>query len=140
MPCILCTISNEKMTFENNLDAPFSHLLELASLKIEATRLELPPALRRALEGVAVVLEEFPSREQEADGVSSDQLGLFEGADATDSQSPQVARIVLWLGNLWEMCDAQEAAYLEEVRITFLHELGHYIGFDEEDLFDRGLE
>jgi predicted Zn-dependent protease with MMP-like domain len=140
MPCILCTISNEKMTFENNLDAPFSHLLELASLKIEATRLELPPALRRALEGVAVVLEEFPSREQEADGVSSDQLGLFEGADATDSQSPQVARIVLWLGNLWEMCEAQEAAYLEEVRITFLHELGHYIGFDEEDLFDRGLE
>jgi predicted Zn-dependent protease with MMP-like domain len=109
-------------------------------LEIETTRSELPPALRRALKDVAVVLEEFPSREQEADGVSGDQLGLFEGADATDSQSPQVARIVLWLGNLWEMCEAQEAAYLEEVRITFLHELGHYIGFDESDLFDRGLE
>ena len=89
---------------------------------------------------MAVVLEEFPSREQEADGVSSDQLGLFEGAVAADSQNPQVARIVLWLGNLWEMCEAEEVTYLEEVRITFLHELGHYIGFDESDLFDRGLE
>lgn len=128
------------MTLENNLDAPFSHLLELAALKIETTRLELPPALRKALEGVAVVLEEFPSCEQEADGVSSDQLGLFEGAVAADSQNPQVARIVLWLGNLWDMCEADEAAYVEEVRITFLHELGHYIGFDESDLFDRGLE
>lgn len=128
------------MTSEKNYDAPFLRLLELASLEIETTRLELPPALRRALEGVAVVLEEFPSREQEADGVSSDQLGLFEGADAADSQNPQLARIVLWLGNLWEMCEAEEAAYLEEVRITFLHELGHYIGFDESDLFDRGLE
>ncbi len=128
------------MTSEKNYDAPFLRLLELASLEIETTRLELPPALRRALEGVAVVLEEFPSREQEADGVSSDQLGLFEGAVAADSQNPQVARIVLWLGNLWEMCEAEEAAYLEEVRITFLHELGHYIGFDESDLFDRGLE
>jgi predicted Zn-dependent protease with MMP-like domain len=38
------------------------------------------------------------------------------------------------------MCEAEESAYLEEVRITFLHELGHYIGFGEEDLFDRGLE
>ena len=128
------------MTSEKNYDAPFLRLLELASLEIETTRLELPPALRRALEGVAVVLEEFPSLEQEADGVSSDQLGLFEGAVAADSQNPQVARIVLWLGNLWEMCEAEEAAYLEEVRITFLHELGHYIGFDESDLFDRGLE
>lgn len=128
------------MTLENNLDAPFSHLLELAALKIETTRLELPSALRKALEGVAVVLEEFPSCEQEADGVSSDQLGLFEGAVAADSQNPQVARIVLWLGNLWDMCEADEAAYVDEVRITFLHELGHYIGFDESDLFDRGLE
>jgi hypothetical protein len=33
----------EKMTFENNPDATFSHLLELAFLKSEATCLELLP-------------------------------------------------------------------------------------------------
>lgn len=130
----------KKPIFDKNPDAPFSHLLELASLKIEETRLELPEELRNALNDVAVVLEEFPSPEREADGVASDQLGLFEGADALDPNSPQVPRIVLWLGNLWEMCGAEEAVYLDEVRITFLHELGHYLGFDEEDLIDRGLE
>ena len=130
----------KKPTFDKDPDAPFSHLLELASMKIEETRRELPGELRNALEGVAVVLEEFPSPEQEANGVASDQLGLFAGADASDSSSPEIPRMIIWLGNLWEMCGAEEAVYLEEVRITFLHELGHYLGFDEDDLFDRGLE
>jgi len=38
------------------------------------------------------------------------------------------------------MCGAEEDSYREEVRITFLHELGHYLGLDEGDLFQRGLE
>ena len=29
--------------------------------------------------------------------------------------------------------------FREEVRITFLHELGHLLGLDEEDLDVRGL-
>lgn len=128
------------MIFEGNPNAPFSHLLKVASQEIEQIRAELPDSLREALKGVATVLEEFPSLEHEADGVESDQLGLFEGADATDPSSPQMPRIVLWLGNLWEMCDADEDSYREEVRITFLHEVGHYLGLDEGDLFQRGLE
>jgi len=128
------------MNFEGNPNAPFSHLLKVASQEIEQIRSELPDSLRDALDGVATVLEEFPSPEHEADGVESDQLGLFEGSDATDSASPQMPRIVLWLGNLWDMCEAEEDAYREEVRITFLHEVGHYLGLDEGDLTERGLE
>ena len=128
------------MNFEGNPNAPFSHLLKVASQEIEQIRSELPDSLRDALDGVATVLEEFPSPEHEADGVESDQLGLFEGSDATDSVSPQMPRIVLWLGNLWDMCEAEEDAYREEVRITFLHEVGHYLGLDEGDLTERGLE
>lgn len=128
------------MNFEGDPNAPFSHLLKLASQEIEQIRSELPDPLRDALNGVATVLEEFPSPEHEADGVDGDQLGLFEGADAADPSSPQMPRIVLWLGNLWEMCGAEEDSYREEVRITFLHELGHYLGLDEGDLFQRGLE
>jgi predicted Zn-dependent protease with MMP-like domain len=134
------TDSRMPMNFEGNPNAPFSHLLKVASQEIEQIRSELPDSLRDALDGVAIVLEEFPSPEHEADGVDGDQLGLFEGADATDSASPQMPRIVLWLGNLWDMCEAEEDAYREEVRITFLHEVGHYLGLDEGDLFQRGLE
>ncbi|MFM8716632.1 MAG: metallopeptidase family protein [Spartobacteria bacterium] len=128
------------MNFEGNPNAPFSHLLKLASQEIEQIRSELPGPLRDALNGVTTVLEEFPSPEHEADGVDSDQLGLFEGSDAADPSSPQMPRIVLWLGNHWDMCGAEEDSYREEVRITFLHELGHYLGFDEIDIFQRGLE
>jgi len=128
------------MKFEKNPDAPFAYLIEVATEEIEKTRSELPAPLRDALSEVATVLEEFPSPEHEADGVESDQLGLFEGSDATDSASPQMPRIVLWLGNLWDLAEAEEDAYREEVRVTFLHELGHYLGLDEGDLTERGLE
>jgi predicted Zn-dependent protease with MMP-like domain len=128
------------MKFEKNPDAPFAYLMEVATEEIEKTRSELPAPLRDALSEVAMVLEEFPSPAHEADGVESDQLGLFEGADATDPTSPQMPRIVLWLGNLWDLAEAEEDAYREEVRVTFLHELGHYLGLNEEDLTERGLE
>ena len=132
--------SKKAMNFEKNPDAPFTYLLEVATEEIEQTCSELPDPIRHALNEVATVLEEFPSPAHEADGVDSDQLGLFEGADAMDPANLQMPRIVLWLGNLWDMCEAEEDTSREEVRITFLHELGHYLGLDEGDLSARGLE
>lgn len=35
---------------------------------------------------------------------------------------------------------ASEAAIAEEIRITLLHELGHQMGLDEDDLFDLGYD
>jgi len=128
------------MKCDGDLDAPLSHLLKLAGEEIRLARAALPPPLQQSLARVAIVLEEFPSPQFLRDGVEPDQLGLFEGADATESDSPQVPRIMLWLGNLWEMCEADEAAYREEVRVTFLHELGHYLGLDEDDIAARGLD
>lgn len=128
------------MGFEGDINAPFSHLLTLAGEEIEEARTALPEPLRETLDRVLVVLEEFPSRDFLADGVEQDQLGLFDGADAADAANPSIPRIVLWLGNLWDMCGADEELYREEVRITFLHELGHYLGFGEDDIAARGLD
>jgi predicted Zn-dependent protease with MMP-like domain len=41
---------------------------------------------------------------------------------------------------LWDFAKGDEAIYVEEVRTTFLHELGHFFGFDEEGLAERGLD
>ncbi|NCC93758.1 MAG: hypothetical protein EOM10_10815, partial [Opitutae bacterium] len=30
--------------------------------------------------------------------------------------------------------------YRDEVRVTYYHELGHYLGLEEGDLEERGLE
>lgn len=128
------------MRFEGEIDAPFSHLLRLAETELRETMESLPSEIRESLRPVPVIFEEFPSPEAVADGIATDQLGVFEGGEVGESGIPQPARIVLWLGNLWEMCDAAEATYREEVRITLLHEFGHFLGWNEEDLFDRGLE
>ncbi len=33
---------------------------------------------------------------------------------------------------------AEDAALVEQIRITLLHEIGHHFGLDEEDLRDLG--
>ena len=33
-----------------------------------------------------------------------------------------------------------EEFFRDEVHTTYLHELGHYLGLDEDDLTERGLE
>lgn len=128
------------MKFDGNINAPFQHLLKIADQEISSAKADLPGELRERLKRVTVVLEEFPSEEHLATGVKDDQLGLFDGPDMRDSESPLVPTITIWLGNIWEMCDANEGEFREEVRVTFLHELGHFLGLGEDDLGLRGLE
>jgi predicted Zn-dependent protease with MMP-like domain len=48
-------------------------------------------------------------------------------------------RIRLFLDNLWDDCNGDLPTYRDEVRITFLHELGHYLGLDEDQVAELGL-
>ncbi len=41
--------------------------------------------------------------------------------------------------NLWDFAGTDEEVFLDEVRVTYVHELGHYLGLNEEELEDRGL-
>jgi predicted Zn-dependent protease with MMP-like domain len=69
-------------------------------------------------------------------------LGLFVGnsLQETGSESdPIPAQIILFLENIWRFANREEATYRREVRTTFLHELGHFLGLGEGDLEDRGL-
>jgi predicted Zn-dependent protease with MMP-like domain len=47
---------------------------------------------------------------------------------------------MLFLDEIWDEADGDEAVYRDEVRRTYLHELGHYLGLDEDGLAERGLE
>lgn len=119
--------------------AEFSRLVKMAERELEAMVASLPEPLRHALRQAVVILQDFPTPEQESEGVEYDQLGLFEGVGMEDPGSPQLPRITLWLGNLWELAGGDPEAYEEEVRVTFLHEVGHFLGLDEEDLEERDL-
>ena len=99
----------------------------------------LPEALRPLAEALPVILAEYPGE----DAPGPDLLGLFDGYsydEAVSAADPTLTRIELYLGNIWEMVERNPAEFVHEVGITYLHELGHYFGWDEAELEERGLE
>jgi predicted Zn-dependent protease with MMP-like domain len=121
----------------------WNRLLSLARDEVRATLDDLPAELRPRAAALPVTYERLPSAELIADNVAPDTLGLFVGGAFPDGDgvtSPLPPQIILFLENLWEFADADEDIFLDEVHVTFLHELGHYLGLDELDLEDRGLE
>lgn len=114
--------------------------MRLAQAEVAATRRALPARLRAQAGTVPVTFEPVPGPALLADGWAPDLLGLFVGLDyAHEGQAPCAQQIFLFLENLWEEAGWDEAAYRQEVRKTYLHELGHYLGLNEEELDQRGL-
>lgn len=119
----------------------WEHICEQAEREIEQILEELPPALRVRTEKLPVLFERVPSADLQAEGITSDTLGIFTGAELADAgQEIMPPQIVLFLENIDDYAGSDAAIFTEEVRTTFLHELGHYLGLDEGDLIDRGLE
>ena len=113
----------------------------LAAEKIESTLAELPKPLREQARQLPVTFERVPNAGLQADGIEWDTLGLFTGAEFADAgETVLPPQIILFLENLWDFAEADETVFCEEVRTTFLHELGHFFGLGEDDLTDRGLE
>ena len=113
-----------------------------AAVAIESLA-SLPAELRELAEQVPLTFEKRPTRAMRAEGITPDTLGLFVGEsieDAGESLAPMPGQIILFLDNIWDFADGDTETFEEEVRITLLHELGHYLGWDEEDLFDRDLD
>ena len=102
----------------------------------------LPAELRDAARQVPVCFEDLPDDALLADGLDSDILGLFVGAPrhehGNDPGPPP--QIILYLENILLECEEASTSFNEEVRSTYLHELGHYLGLDEKALADRDLD
>ena len=113
----------------------------VATAEVEATVSALPAPLRRRAEELPGTCERRPNAGLQADGIEADTLGLFTGAElAEEGNVPLPSQIILFLENLWDFAGGDEGIFREEVRTTFLHELGHYLGLDEDELTERGLD
>lgn len=120
-----------------------SRLVSLASAEVAATQRRLPADIREAARQVTVHFEPVPGADVLADGFEPDLLGLFTGSPFGEGQSggdPMPPQIHLYTANLWDYADGDEAAFREEVRLTYLHELGHFLGWDEDQVAARGLD
>jgi predicted Zn-dependent protease with MMP-like domain len=111
--------------------------------EVEATLAALPVPLRERARQLPVTFEHSPNRQLHKEGIAPDTLGLFTGpefAEEEHSALPLPPQIILFLENIWDAAGNDEDVFLDEVHTTYLHELGHYLGLDEEELSERGLE
>jgi predicted Zn-dependent protease with MMP-like domain len=101
----------------------------------------IPEELGTQMDNVAVVVEDWPTAEQ-LDGRGGTLLGLYEGIDITHRGPLEYAgvmpdRITIFKGPLCARA-RDEAELAEQVRVTVLHEVGHYFGISDERLDELG--
>ena len=121
----------------------FRQLSRIAETVVAATQRRLPADIREPALQVPVCFEPRPNDNILGEGWEPDILGLFVGpshGEDPGSVDPLPSQILLFLDNLWDCAEGDEVIYRDEVRITYLHELGHYLGWDESDLEARGLD
>jgi len=120
-----------------------SHWSLLRRVADEETTLlisQLPLQIRAKIQNIPIIFEKFPSAALVADGIESDVMGLFVGDDYPhESADPVSTGVFLFLFNIWEEARAEIPVFRMEVRKTLLHEWGHYLGLDENELDERAL-
>lgn len=120
-----------------------AELTALAASAVSAAHRSLPPELRALARGVPVHYERKPAPDVLAEGFPDDILGLFTGAahgQEAAATNPLPPQILLYIDNLWDYAEDDVEIFRDEVRMTYLHELGHYFGWDEDELTARGLD
>jgi predicted Zn-dependent protease with MMP-like domain len=118
-------------------------LIAMAQQVVTAAQQRLPAELREAAGPVPVCYEPHPNDAILAEGWEPDILGLFVGhehlGELADTQ-PLPPQILIFFANIWDLAEGDERVYRDEIRLTYLHELGHYLGWDEDEIARRGLE
>ncbi len=108
----------------------------------------LPRQFREHIQNVAVLVEDEPPeqaarrrRAPKPRSLKSGRLlmGKFVGVPATSRSVFDIPTgpnyVVLYKNNIEAVCST-ESEVREQVRLTVIHELGHYFGMDESQLWD----
>lgn len=102
----------------------------------------LPDEFRERMDNIVVLVEDAPGRRARTPPPRSTRpakllLGVFVGTPRTQKSVFNLAagpdRIVLYQKNIEAVC-RNEAEIRREVRLTVIHEIGHFFGMDEEQL------
>lgn len=113
---------------------------------VEEAIAQLPEKVRRYLSNVAIAVESYP-QESEFGGdeeVGPSVLGVFRGSPlgekATFDPWSHFPNSILLFQRSLENTVATREELVDEIGITLLHEVGHFLGFDEDDLRERDLD
>ncbi len=110
----------------------------------------LPTRFRKRIHNVTVLVENVPAEHlprrgsrnagiPDSDDAENLVLGIFEGVPTTKKTVFDLPagpdRIVLYQKNIEAVCSSEEEIR-KEIRLTVIHELGHYFGMTEAQLED----
>jgi predicted Zn-dependent protease with MMP-like domain len=101
----------------------------------------LPQEFRSRIRNVAVLVEDLPPYQGSKQRGQQEGLllGLFHGVPPTKKSVFDMPtgpdHIVLYQKNIEAVC-SNDAEVCKQIRLTVIHELGHYFGLDEEQLKD----
>jgi len=103
----------------------------------------LPKKIRDVVAKIPVTVEPkpTPAMADQASHITPEILGLFVGTsigEKVGAPSGFPDAVLLFQRNL-ERTGKSRAEVSKEIRITLLHEYGHYLGFEEEDMDRLGL-
>ncbi len=108
---------------------------------VEETLDSLPEEFRSRIRNVAVLVEDTPPNQSSPRPGRRSRLvlGIFHGVPTTKKSIFDLPtgpdHIVLYQKNIEAVCSS-EAEVREQIRLTVIHELGHYFGMDEAQLKD----
>jgi predicted Zn-dependent protease with MMP-like domain len=101
----------------------------------------LPQEFRNRIGNVAVLVEDMPPNQPSPQSEQQRRLllGVFHGVPTTKKSIFDLPtgpdHIMLYHKNIEAVCSS-EAEVREQIRLTVIHELGHYFGMDESQLKD----
>ncbi|MCC7386510.1 MAG: methyltransferase domain-containing protein [Deltaproteobacteria bacterium] len=109
----------------------------------EAAFESLPPVVKKKLANLPLIATDYPGEALVIEGIDPRVLGLITGVPlpnkgtVTDAP-PELDCVHLYQRNI-ERVSATPDDLREEIRITVIHETGHYFGLTDEDLEGLGL-
>jgi predicted Zn-dependent protease with MMP-like domain len=111
---------------------------------VESAGDSLPEPLRGALEEVTLVLADYAEPALLEGYDEPELLGLFAGSErsavdaASDVTAPSISPCIYLFRRAHEHQCATRREFDLEVKQTLFHELGHYLGYDEDQLGELG--
>ncbi len=108
---------------------------------VEAAGDSLPEPLRGALEEVTLVLSDYAEPVLLEGFDEPELLGLFVGSERGalgEAGAPAVSPCIYIFRRAHEHQCGSRREFDAEIRQTLFHELGHYLGYDEDQLGELG--
>jgi predicted Zn-dependent protease with MMP-like domain len=125
-------------------------LRDLFDLKLEEVLAAMPARVHELLAEVPLHVEDYPSDEvlREQNVCRGDLCGLFSGvamSDRSEFQLPSMPNaVMIYREGIMNLAaseaggDLNERELKRQIHITVLHELGHHLGLDEDELTELG--